>query len=66
MNLNPNSIIQDIKIQDQPTGYNFNAPLPDGVTNIRTRLYWERPVPIFLGDGSSRPRSRRVAIIDDD
>eukprot|EP00959_Pyramimonas_sp_CCMP1952_P224447 4693149-Pyramimonas_sp.AAC.1 len=66
MNLDDNTIIQDIEIQDQPTGYTYNAPLPDGVTTIRIRLYWEQPEPTFLGDGSSRPRSRRVAIIDDD
>eukprot|EP00959_Pyramimonas_sp_CCMP1952_P386054 8090623-Pyramimonas_sp.AAC.1 len=60
MNLDDNTIIQDIKIQDQPTGYNYNAPLPDGVTNIRTRLYWGQPESTLLGDGSSRPRSRRV------
>eukprot|EP00959_Pyramimonas_sp_CCMP1952_P121043 2530772-Pyramimonas_sp.AAC.1 len=61
MNLDNNSIIQD-----QPAGYNYNAPLLDGVTNIRTRLYWEQPEPTLLRDGSSRPRPRRVAIIDDD
>eukprot|EP00959_Pyramimonas_sp_CCMP1952_P388070 8132363-Pyramimonas_sp.AAC.1 len=66
MNLDDNAIIQDIQIQDQTTGYNYNAPLPDGVTNIRTRLCWEQPEPSLLGDGSSRPRSRRVVIIDDD
>eukprot|EP00959_Pyramimonas_sp_CCMP1952_P255422 5335085-Pyramimonas_sp.AAC.1 len=66
MNLDDNALIQDIKIQDQPIGYNYNAPLPNGVTNILTRLYWEQPEPTLLGDGSSRPCSRRVAIIDDD
>eukprot|EP00959_Pyramimonas_sp_CCMP1952_P409461 8581251-Pyramimonas_sp.AAC.1 len=30
MNLDDNEIIQDIKIQDQPTGYSYSAPLPDG------------------------------------
>eukprot|EP00959_Pyramimonas_sp_CCMP1952_P170633 3565813-Pyramimonas_sp.AAC.1 len=66
MNLGDNAIIQDIKIQDQPIGYNYNAPLPNGVTNIRARLHWEQPGPTLWGDGSSRPRSRRMAIIDDD
>eukprot|EP00959_Pyramimonas_sp_CCMP1952_P103506 2164582-Pyramimonas_sp.AAC.1 len=66
MNLDDNTIIQDIKIQDQPTGYNYDAPLPNGFTTIRTGLYWGQPEPTLLGDGSSRPRSRRVAIIDDD
>eukprot|EP00959_Pyramimonas_sp_CCMP1952_P204791 4282325-Pyramimonas_sp.AAC.1 len=64
--LDDNAIIQDIKIQDQPIGHNFNAPLPNGVTSIRTRLYWEQSEPTLLGDGSSRPRSRRAATIDDD
>eukprot|EP00959_Pyramimonas_sp_CCMP1952_P291569 6098512-Pyramimonas_sp.AAC.1 len=66
MNLGRNSIIQDIKIEDQPTGYIYNAPFPDGVTDVRTRLCWEQPGPTLLGGGSSRPRSKRVAIIDDD
>eukprot|EP00959_Pyramimonas_sp_CCMP1952_P291660 6100273-Pyramimonas_sp.AAC.1 len=39
MDLDDNAIIQDIKIQGQPIGHNFNAPLPKSVTNIRTRLY---------------------------
>eukprot|EP00959_Pyramimonas_sp_CCMP1952_P186323 3896308-Pyramimonas_sp.AAC.1 len=66
MDLDDNTIIQNIKIQDQLIGYNYNAPLPNGVTNVRTRLYWEQPEPILLADGIPRPRSRRVAIIDDD
>eukprot|EP00959_Pyramimonas_sp_CCMP1952_P471070 9497796-Pyramimonas_sp.AAC.1 len=65
MNLDDNAIIQDIKTQDQPTGYNYTASLP-WCYNIRTRIYWEQLEPTFLGDGSSRPRSRRVAVIDDD
>eukprot|EP00959_Pyramimonas_sp_CCMP1952_P292607 6119815-Pyramimonas_sp.AAC.1 len=36
-NLDDNTIIQDIEIQDQPTGHNYNAPLPNGVTSARTR-----------------------------
>eukprot|EP00959_Pyramimonas_sp_CCMP1952_P439609 9203165-Pyramimonas_sp.AAC.1 len=36
-NLGDNTIIQDIKIQGQPIGCNYNAPLPNGVANIRTR-----------------------------
>eukprot|EP00959_Pyramimonas_sp_CCMP1952_P307328 6432708-Pyramimonas_sp.AAC.1 len=43
MNLDDNAIIQDIKIQDQPIGYNYNAPFPNGVTNVRTRFYTEQP-----------------------
>eukprot|EP00959_Pyramimonas_sp_CCMP1952_P426243 8927470-Pyramimonas_sp.AAC.1 len=34
MNLGYNTITQDIEIQDQPTGRNYNAPLPNGVTSI--------------------------------
>eukprot|EP00959_Pyramimonas_sp_CCMP1952_P303933 6360669-Pyramimonas_sp.AAC.1 len=37
MNLDHSVTIQDTKVQDQPTGYNHNAPLQDGVTNIRAR-----------------------------
>eukprot|EP00959_Pyramimonas_sp_CCMP1952_P138360 2895819-Pyramimonas_sp.AAC.1 len=66
MNLGDSAIIQDVKIQDQPTGHNYNAPLPNGVTNARTRLHWEQPERTLLGDGSSRPRSRRVATVDGD
>eukprot|EP00959_Pyramimonas_sp_CCMP1952_P203829 4262657-Pyramimonas_sp.AAC.1 len=59
-NLGDNQIIQDIEIQDQPAGYNFNAPLPNGVTNIRIRLYWEPPQPALIGQEDPRPRPRRV------
>eukprot|EP00959_Pyramimonas_sp_CCMP1952_P331518 6942160-Pyramimonas_sp.AAC.1 len=34
MNPGDNAIIQDIKIQGQPFGHNYNAPLPNGVTSI--------------------------------
>eukprot|EP00959_Pyramimonas_sp_CCMP1952_P049194 1027605-Pyramimonas_sp.AAC.1 len=37
MNLGDSTIIQDIEIQDQPIGCNYNAPLPNGVANIRAR-----------------------------
>eukprot|EP00959_Pyramimonas_sp_CCMP1952_P368299 7714874-Pyramimonas_sp.AAC.1 len=66
MNLDDNAIIQDIKIQDQPIGYNYNAPLPNGVTNIRLRLYWEPPEPVLSAQEDQRPRPRRDAIVDDD
>eukprot|EP00959_Pyramimonas_sp_CCMP1952_P301189 6301766-Pyramimonas_sp.AAC.1 len=66
MNLDDNAIIQYFKIQDQPIGYNYTAPLPNGVTNVFTRLYWEQRERTLQGDGSSRPRSRRVAVIGDD
>ena len=33
-------VIQDIRVKDQPIGYDWHAELPKGVTNISTRLYW--------------------------
>eukprot|EP00959_Pyramimonas_sp_CCMP1952_P250528 5236518-Pyramimonas_sp.AAC.1 len=64
--MDANQILQDIKIQDQPIGYNFNAPLPTRVTNIRIRFYWEQPEPALVGQRDPRPRPRRVAFVDDD
>eukprot|EP00959_Pyramimonas_sp_CCMP1952_P312871 6549081-Pyramimonas_sp.AAC.1 len=66
MNLDDSQIIQDINIQDQLIGYNYNAPLPNGVTKVRTRLYWEPPEPALIGQGGPRPRPRQVAFVDDD
>eukprot|EP00959_Pyramimonas_sp_CCMP1952_P168724 3524956-Pyramimonas_sp.AAC.1 len=66
MNLGGNEIIQDIKIQDKPTGYNYNAPLPNDATHIRIRFYWEQLEPARIGEGGPRPRPRRVAFVDDD
>eukprot|EP00959_Pyramimonas_sp_CCMP1952_P119868 2506475-Pyramimonas_sp.AAC.1 len=66
MNLDDNTIIQDINIQDQPTGYNYNAQIPNGVTNVRARFYWEQPEAALLGHGGPRPRPRRVAIVAGD
>eukprot|EP00959_Pyramimonas_sp_CCMP1952_P410880 8610672-Pyramimonas_sp.AAC.1 len=66
MTLDDNTITQDIKIQGQPIGYNFNAPLPNGVTNTRTRLYWEPPESVLIGQEGQRPRPRRDAFVDDD
>eukprot|EP00959_Pyramimonas_sp_CCMP1952_P431287 9032840-Pyramimonas_sp.AAC.1 len=66
MNLDDATIIQDIKIQDQPIGYNYNAPLPNGVTNLRARLYWEPPEQVLIGQEEQRPRQRRFAFVDDD
>eukprot|EP00959_Pyramimonas_sp_CCMP1952_P390456 8181901-Pyramimonas_sp.AAC.1 len=61
MNLDDHTFMHDIKIQDQPTGYNYNAPLPNGVTNIRIRLYWEPPEPVFIGRGpATAPRASCV------
>eukprot|EP00959_Pyramimonas_sp_CCMP1952_P163160 3410693-Pyramimonas_sp.AAC.1 len=62
MNLDDNQIIQDMQIQDQPIGYNFNAPLPTGVANIRTRLFWGPPEPALIRQDDQRPRPRRVAL----
>eukprot|EP00959_Pyramimonas_sp_CCMP1952_P020400 430450-Pyramimonas_sp.AAC.1 len=36
-NLDDNTIIQDIQVQDQPTGYKRIVPLPSGAANIGTR-----------------------------
>eukprot|EP00959_Pyramimonas_sp_CCMP1952_P460302 9479640-Pyramimonas_sp.AAC.1 len=55
-----------IKIQDQPIGYNYNAPLPNGVTNIRTRVCWGQPELALIGQEDPRPRRGRVAFADDD
>eukprot|EP00959_Pyramimonas_sp_CCMP1952_P113803 2379290-Pyramimonas_sp.AAC.1 len=64
--LGENQILQDITIQDQPIGCNYNAPLPNGATYIRIRLYWEPPEPALIGQEDQRPRLRRVAFVDDD
>eukprot|EP00959_Pyramimonas_sp_CCMP1952_P173217 3619591-Pyramimonas_sp.AAC.1 len=66
MNLDDNAIIPEIKIQDQPIGYNHNAPFSTGVTNIRTPPCWEPPEPVFIGQEDQRPRPKRVAFVDDD
>eukprot|EP00959_Pyramimonas_sp_CCMP1952_P403401 8452404-Pyramimonas_sp.AAC.1 len=66
MNLDGNTFVQDIRIQDQPIGRNYNAPLPNGVANIRTRLCWEPPAPVLIGQEDQRPRPRWVAFVDDD
>eukprot|EP00959_Pyramimonas_sp_CCMP1952_P371275 7775016-Pyramimonas_sp.AAC.1 len=66
MNLGDNQIIQVIEIQGQPIGCNYNAPLPNGVTNIRSRLYWKPPEPALIGQEGPRPRPRRDAFVDDD
>eukprot|EP00959_Pyramimonas_sp_CCMP1952_P225263 4710678-Pyramimonas_sp.AAC.1 len=58
--------MQDIKVQDQPIGCNYNAPLPTGIANIRARLYWGPPAPALLSNEGQRPRPRRVATVDDD
>eukprot|EP00959_Pyramimonas_sp_CCMP1952_P295087 6171864-Pyramimonas_sp.AAC.1 len=66
MNLDDNTSIQDIQVQDQPIGHNYNAPLPNGVANIRTRLHWGPPAPVLFGNEGQRPRPRRVTTVDDD
>eukprot|EP00959_Pyramimonas_sp_CCMP1952_P048735 1018011-Pyramimonas_sp.AAC.1 len=66
MNLDDNTDIQDIKIRDQPFGCNYNAPLPNGASNIRARLTWEPPAPVLIGHEGQRLRPRRVAIVDVD
>eukprot|EP00959_Pyramimonas_sp_CCMP1952_P261769 5473807-Pyramimonas_sp.AAC.2 len=66
MSLDDNTIMQDIKVQDQPIGCNYNAPLPSGVTNIRTRLCWKPLAPVLLGNEGQRQCPRRVTTVDDD
>eukprot|EP00959_Pyramimonas_sp_CCMP1952_P264286 5526854-Pyramimonas_sp.AAC.1 len=66
MNLDDNFAMQGFKIQDQPIGCNYIAPLPNAVTNIRTRLFWEPPARLLIGQEGQRPRPRRVAFVDDD
>eukprot|EP00959_Pyramimonas_sp_CCMP1952_P222901 4659995-Pyramimonas_sp.AAC.1 len=63
ISLGDNQIIQDIEIQDQPIGYNCNAPLPNSATNIRIRFYWEQPEQAVIGQGDTRPRPTRVAFV---
>eukprot|EP00959_Pyramimonas_sp_CCMP1952_P264842 5537765-Pyramimonas_sp.AAC.1 len=61
-----NIVMQDIKILDQDIACTYNAPLSNGVTEIRTRLYWVPPAPVLIGRKGQRPRPRRVAFVDDD
>ena len=67
-NLDMQEVIQDLLVQDQPTGYDWPAPLPQGAINISTRLYWQPPTPALLneGGGSARPRAKQVSFIIDD
>eukprot|EP00959_Pyramimonas_sp_CCMP1952_P437502 9160151-Pyramimonas_sp.AAC.1 len=53
MHFDDNTVIQGTKIQDQPTGCNCTAPLPNGVTHIRSRLGWESPAPVLIGQEAS-------------
>eukprot|EP00959_Pyramimonas_sp_CCMP1952_P309959 6486392-Pyramimonas_sp.AAC.1 len=66
MNLDVHTIIKDFQYPDKLTGCNYNAPLPDGVTNIRTRLCWEPPAPVLFDNEGQRLRPRRVTTVDDD
>ena len=50
VNTDTGNIIQDILVQDQPTGYDWHSQLPDGVRNIQTRLYWQPAEPTMLGN----------------
>eukprot|EP00959_Pyramimonas_sp_CCMP1952_P370354 7756398-Pyramimonas_sp.AAC.1 len=45
INLDTNTVVQEIAIADQPTGYDWHAPLPEGVANISTRMYWQPEEP---------------------
>eukprot|EP00959_Pyramimonas_sp_CCMP1952_P183640 3839851-Pyramimonas_sp.AAC.1 len=67
MNLGDNTRLQGIKIQDQPIGHTYNAPLPNGLGEKKcTRLRWEPQEPVLIGPEDQRPRPRRVAFVDDD
>eukprot|EP00959_Pyramimonas_sp_CCMP1952_P363194 7605725-Pyramimonas_sp.AAC.1 len=44
-NLDTNTVIQDTAVADQPTGYDWHAPLLAGVANINTRMYWQPEEP---------------------
>eukprot|EP00959_Pyramimonas_sp_CCMP1952_P243855 5097613-Pyramimonas_sp.AAC.1 len=50
INLDTNAIIQDIAVAGQPTGYDWHAPLPAGVANISTKMYWQPEEPVMLGN----------------
>ena len=50
VNTDTGTIIQDIWVKDQPTGYDWHSPLPEGVRNIQTRLYWQPAEPTMLGN----------------
>ena len=64
--LDSQTIIQDITVAEQPTGYDWHAPLPDGVTNIATRLLWQEDDPVLLGDEPYQsPKDNRFVILDD-
>eukprot|EP00959_Pyramimonas_sp_CCMP1952_P470721 9497165-Pyramimonas_sp.AAC.1 len=45
INLDTNTVIQDISVVDQPTGYDWHVPLPRGVANISARMYWQPEEP---------------------
>eukprot|EP00959_Pyramimonas_sp_CCMP1952_P266878 5579481-Pyramimonas_sp.AAC.1 len=66
INLDTNTVIQDIAVADPPTGYDWHAPLSEGVANISTRLYWQPEEPVMLGSELAQsPQKPRRVIIDD-
>eukprot|EP00959_Pyramimonas_sp_CCMP1952_P410270 8598170-Pyramimonas_sp.AAC.1 len=66
INLDANTVIQDVAIADQPTGYDWHAPLPEGVANISTRMYWQPEEPVMLGnEPAESPQKPRRVLIDD-
>eukprot|EP00959_Pyramimonas_sp_CCMP1952_P339701 7114445-Pyramimonas_sp.AAC.1 len=58
--------MQDIAVADQPMGYEWHAPLPAGVANISTRVYWQPEEPAMLGNEPTQsPQKPRRVIIED-
>ena len=66
INLDNNKTIEDQAVKDTCVGYDWHAPLPNGVTNIKTQLYWEDvpppPEPTMHGNVQRRvpQTSKRV------
>ena len=53
-----------IQVKDQPTGYDWLAPLLSGATNISTKLYWQPAEQVLLGhEPSLRQRKSRVTFV---
>ena len=40
--LDKEEIIEDVSVEDQDPNYDWRAPLPPGVRNIRTQLYYKK------------------------
>eukprot|EP00959_Pyramimonas_sp_CCMP1952_P434753 9103198-Pyramimonas_sp.AAC.1 len=57
--------MQEIKVQDQPIGYNWIAPVPSGLRKLALDCTGSLR-PQLLSDEVQRPCPRLVAIVDDD